>query len=74
MEKLHSMEAVIPQIRFMQTGADFLHSGRSYDMALIVELDSREDLEIYDKHPYHAEVRKYIHEHRKSSVTCDFEF
>ena len=74
MEKLHSMEAVIPEIRSMETGADFLHSGRSYDMALIVTVDDRAALEVYDKHPYHQEVRKYIHEHRTASVACDFEF
>ena len=33
----------------------------------------REALERYDKHPYHQEVRKYIHAHRTASVSCDFE-
>lgn len=34
-EKLHSMQAHIPEILSMETGADIMHSGRSYDMALI---------------------------------------
>lgn len=74
MEKLHSMESVIPEIRSMETGKDFLHSGRSYDMALIATFDDRDALERYDRHPYHQEVRKYIHAHRTASVSCDFEF
>lgn len=72
-QMLQSLRAKIPQIRSMQTGIDFMHSERSYDMALIVTFDSREDLEIYDKHPDHTEVRKYIHAHRLSSKTVDFE-
>ena len=34
-EKLHSMEGVIPEILSMETGADIWHNGsRSYDLAL----------------------------------------
>jgi len=72
-EKLHSMQAVIPEILSMETGADIVHSGRSYDMALIATFANRKALERYDKHPYHQEVRKYIHAHRTASVSCDFE-
>ena len=72
-EKLHSMQEVIPEILSMETGADIVHSGRSYDMALIATFADREALERYDKHPYHQEVRKYIHAHRTASVSCDFE-
>ena len=72
-EKLHSMQQVIPEILSMETGADIVHSGRSYDMALIATFANRKALERYDKHPYHQEVRKYIHAHRTASVSCDFE-
>ena len=58
----------------MQIGEDFLHSGRSYDMALLVDFKSREDLEIYDKNPDHAKARVYIHAHRLDSKTVDFEY
>lgn len=70
---LQGLVEKIPQIRSMQTGVDFMHSERSYDMALIVTFDNREDLAIYDKNPDHAEVRKYIHAHRLGSKTVDFE-
>ena len=43
-------------------------------MALLVDFKSREDLEIYDKHPDHAKARVYIHEHRLDSKTVDFEY
>ncbi|MBR3038602.1 MAG: Dabb family protein, partial [Clostridia bacterium] len=45
-ESLYALVPKIPEIVHMQIGADFLHSGRSYDMALLVDFKSREDLEI----------------------------
>ena len=72
-EKLHSMEGAVPGIRSMTTGRDFLHSGRSYDLCLHVTFDTREALEAYDKHPFHQEVRKYIHAHRTASAVVDYE-
>lgn len=70
---LQGLKDKIPQICTLQTGVDFMRSERSYDMALIVTFRNREDLEIYDKHPDHAQVRKYIHAHRLASKTVDFE-
>ncbi|MDO4543394.1 MAG: Dabb family protein [Clostridia bacterium] len=70
---LMELKDKIPEIVSMQTGIDFLHSGRSYDMALIVTFNDREGLEAYDKNPDHNEVRKYIHAHRLDSKTVDFE-
>ena len=73
-DSLYALKDKIPQIVDMQIGADFLHSPRSADMVLIVDFNSREDLEIYDKHPDHAKARVYIHAHRTESRTVDFEF
>lgn len=72
-QKLHALEAVIPEIVSMETGRDFLGSARSYDMALIVTFRDRAGLEAYDKHPAHQVVREYIHAHRTASVAVDFE-
>ena len=73
-EKLYALRDVIPEIVDMQLGADFLHSERSFDCALIVTFRDREGLAVYDKHPQHAEARRYIHAHRLESKTVDFEF
>ncbi len=72
-DSLYALVPKIPEIVEMQIGEDFLHSGRSYDMALLVDFRSREDLEIYDKHPDHQQARVYIHAHRLDSKTVDFE-
>ncbi len=73
-DSLYALRDKIPEIVDMQIGADFMHSGRSYDMALIVDFRTREDLETYDKNPDHAKARVYIHAHRLDSKTVDFEY
>ncbi len=72
--QLLALKDRIPQIRTIETGFDFKHSERSFDLALIVTFDSKEDLEIYDKHPEHEKVRAYIKAHRTATATVDFEF
>ena len=74
-EVLLSMEGNVPQLRSIEVGIDFLHSDRSYDVALIVTVDSKEDLERYQQDPYHCSVVKpHMHSVRSSSVAMDFEF
>ena len=53
-EVLLSMKGKVEQLRDIQVGIDFLHSERSYDIILEVLLDSREDMEAYQNHPYHV--------------------
>jgi len=73
-EKLLALKDKIPQIVTIETGLDCLHSERSYDLALIVTFQNREDLGIYDHHPAHEEVRAYIKAHRTASASVDFEY
>ncbi len=73
-ELLMALPEKIPEIVTLVTGADVLHSDRSYDMALLVTFRSLEDLHAYDTHPAHAEVRKYIRANRTASATVDYEF
>jgi len=53
-EKLLSMQGRIPQLRHLEAGVDFIRSERSYDVALVTKFDSRDDLQAYQVHPYHA--------------------
>lgn len=73
-EVLLSMKGKVEQLRDIQVGIDFLHSERSYDIILEVLLDSREDMEAYQSHPYHVEtVKTYMHRVRSGSVAVDYE-
>jgi hypothetical protein len=53
-EKLLSMQGKIPQLRHLEAGVDFIHSERSFDVALFTKFDTRDDLQAYQVHPYHA--------------------
>ncbi len=73
-DSLYALVEKIPEIAHMQIGEDFLHSPRSFDMALLVDFKSREDFKIYDRHPDHNAARVYIHAHCLESRTVDFEY
>ncbi len=71
---LLSMDGNVPQLRSIWVGTDFLMSDRSYDVVLMVDLDSREALEEYQNDPYHCGVVKpYMHANRETSVAIDCE-
>lgn len=73
-EIFRSMEGKVPQLRSIQVGIDFLHSPRSYDIILETTFDSKEELENYQKDPYHCDVvKKYIHSIQETSIAIDYE-
>ena len=71
-DKLKSLTAV-PVVRSVEVGLDELKSGRSFDIALIVDTDSRADYEIYDQHELHQPVRVFMRSIIEASATVDFE-
>ena len=74
-EVLLSMEGNVPELRSIEVGVDFLHSERSYDIALTATVDDKDALERYQNDPYHCSVVKtHMHAVRLSSVALDYEF
>ena len=73
-EVLLSMKGNVPELRSIEVGVDYLHSDRSFDLALIVTVDSKEALESYQQDPYHCSIVKtHMHAVRSDSVALDFE-
>lgn len=73
-EILLSMSGRVPELRSIEVGTDFLHSERSYDVALSVAVDDKEALERYQRDPYHCGVVKpHMHAVRSASVAVDYE-
>lgn len=71
---LMSMKENVSLLRGISVGIDFLHSERSYDLILEVLLDSKEDLELYQKDEYHCNVvKKHMHAVREASIAIDYE-
>ncbi len=70
---LLSMKENVPLVKDIHVGIDFLHSARSYDLILEVILESKEDLELYQKDEYHCNVvKKLMHEIREASIAIDY--
>ncbi|MBK8431670.1 MAG: Dabb family protein [Chloroflexi bacterium] len=70
--KLHSLVGRVPQIRQLEVGADVLRSPRSFDVGLIVRLDSQADLDLYQNHPYHQEILAYVRTVISEAKAVDF--
>lgn len=69
-----SMKGKVPQVKDIEVGVDFLGSERSYDVILIVTMDSAAELEAYQLDEYHCQtVKTYIAQVREAAVAVDFE-
>ncbi len=73
-EVLKSMEGKVPSALKIEVGKDFLHSARSYDIILQVTINSRDELDVYQKDEYHCSVvKKHMHAVVQSSVAVDYD-
>jgi len=73
-ERLQSMVGRVEAIRELRAGKDFVHSGRSYDLAVAVVLEDREALGVYNDHPAHLPVKQYLAPLYDQAVSVDFEY
>ena len=71
--KFLTLQGNVPRIRALEAGTDCLFSGRSYDVALSITCENKEDLAAYKAHPFHAGEAEYVHSVMESAVSCDFE-
>ncbi|MDO7906049.1 Dabb family protein [Paenibacillus sp. JX-17] len=71
---LRNMDGKIPFLRSLEIGIDVIRSERSYDISLIAEVDSLDDLKAYQVHPAHQAVIQHINEVKEVSIAVDYEF
>ncbi|MGO4594815.1 Dabb family protein [Leifsonia sp. 2TAF2] len=69
---LESLPAVIPQLRSLQVGIGVV-PGDDYDVVLISDFDSLDDIQLYQEHPAHLEVAGFIRSVVASRAAVDFE-
>ena len=70
---LRGLQGKIPELRSIEVGLDVLHSGRSYDLALITRFDSLAAMQRYQDHPEHVVVLQYLRTVLAASVAVDYE-
>lgn len=71
---LLSLEPIIPEIKYIQLGNDISHTDMSYDLALITEFETLEDLHTYKVHPEHEKIANYVAKVTNSRGVIDFSF
>ncbi|OGG94997.1 MAG: hypothetical protein A2527_06565 [Candidatus Lambdaproteobacteria bacterium RIFOXYD2_FULL_50_16] len=72
--QLKALLGVVPSLRSMEVGVDFVKSERSMDLSLIATFDDEAGLEAYIHHPAHQEVATFIKAHALLSKACDYQF
>jgi len=71
--RLNALDGVVPQIRSISAGANAIYADVNWDVTVVADFDSVEDLEAYAVHPAHEEVAVYIRSVVASRVAVDFE-
>lgn len=71
---LLSMRGKVPTAQHIEVFLDELHSARSFDMMLQVDVQSFEALDQYQNDPYHCNiVKKHMNAVAAQSIALDFE-
>jgi len=74
-EVILSMNGNVPMISNLEVHIDGLHSARSYDVVLLVDVKDWKALDDYQVDPYHCSVVKaHMHEVAAASIAFDYEF
>ncbi len=71
-QKLLTMENKIPTLKSIEVGINFSKEDRAYDIALLTDFETKDDLDKYATHPYHLEIVSYIKSIAHSSKIVDF--
>ncbi len=72
-QQLAVLPVKIPEIRRFEIGINFLESPAAYDICLLSEFATREDLAAYQEHPEHKKVAQYIQSVTAGRVLVDYE-
>jgi hypothetical protein len=73
MSLLRALPAQIPELRSMSVGTDILRGPSSHELAIVADFDDLDGLDVYTRHPAHAEVLRISGPVKVSLATVDFE-
>ena len=71
--RLNALMGVVPELRAVSAGANVAHPDVNWDVTLVADVDSLEDLEAYQVHPAHQEVGAYLRSVVASRAAVDIE-
>jgi hypothetical protein len=73
-EKLLTLKKEVKELKNIEVGLNFADEERAYDIALITDFESKEDLHSYAIDSYHLEIVSFIKTVATSSKVVDFEY
>ena len=73
-DKLDSLKNKIPEVKSLETGINISTRISAFDLVLISEFNSQEDLDKYIVHPAHQEVISFLKDIKDDIVVVDYEF
>jgi hypothetical protein len=72
-DMLLGMKGEVEVLVDLEVGVNFSQSPRAYDLALITDFKSRDDLKTYSTHPKHLPIVEFIKKSSIETKVVDFE-
>lgn len=72
--RIMSMQGKIDYLRHLEVGVNFSEEERAYDLALVSEFDTKEDLGRYAIDPIHVEIVNFLKSINTVTKVVDYEF
>jgi len=72
--RLLTMKENIEVLKNIEVGINFAEEERAYDLALLTDFESEENLTIYAKHPFHQDIITYMKSVSVSSKVVDYKY
>ena len=70
---LRALPAQIKTIKSFEVGINEYDSPRAYDLSILADYNSWEDLKFYNTHPAHVAVVEFLNKVREVTHSCDYE-
>ncbi len=58
-EKIHALANALSEVKSLDIGIDELHEERSWDLVLMMQFETVDDLNQYRRHPDHIAIMKF---------------
>jgi len=71
---LEALKEIIPEIKYIEVGIDSKKFENNYDVVLVSEFNSFEELDVYQKHPEHLKVGEFVKSVAEIRTAVDYEF
>jgi hypothetical protein len=74
MDRLRALPGQIEELSSLTVGTDILHGGRSWDAAVVADVDTIEALDTYNENPEHQAILKISAPNIDRVIQVDFEY